>query len=795
MKLFLHYLYRRAIGLLGCCILCFHSFSQQSFSDEVVKNFEEYQASHFNEKIFVHTDKSFYLAGESMWFKLYCVDEFYFAPSVLSKIGYVELINNEGKAALRSKIDLSEGLGSGSFILPTYLQSGNYTLVAYTSWMRNFDPQFYYHQQVTIVNTLKPAFVKEQPTVNSSYVQFFPEGGNLVEGIMSKVAFKVVDRFGEPVDCKGSVMDKENKVVASFQSLRSGMGNFMFKPLKGDLYTAVVKLADTTITCKLPTAYTHGVVMQLENINEAQLQLTVTSNMEAGNEVVFMLAQSRNLVKDFQQKNFSNGTCIFMVDKSKLADGVSQLTIFNASRQPICERLFFKNPQLKLNIVTKIGQDNYQARKPVTISLELPNVANMPQRANMSMSVFMLDSLQGADYNDIQNYLYLSSELRGNINQPGFYFSNDKEAVDAADNLMLTQGWRRFKWENVLQNKKPFFQFLPEREGMIVNGKVIHKRSGIATQNVLAFLTVPGEHFQLSATNSTVDGSVVFNAKRFYSSGTIIVKAADSNCKVELVPAYADSFPLTVSAFQMPEKWKDQLLKRSIDMQADNAYLFEEKQQAYVLNSDTSVFYGKPDKRYYLDDYTRFITMEEVMREYVSSVRVKKDAQQFHYRVHNSLYDVFFDDDPLVLVDGLPVLNTNEVVAFDPLKIKKLEVMARKYYFQNFSTNGIVSYTTYKGDLAGFPLNEGEVVVEFDGLQQQREFYSPGYTDDNKRSSRLPDLRNVLYWEPEIKTGPNGNAQLTFYTSDVTGKFACVVQGITIDGLTGSSIITFTVVK
>ena len=76
--------------------------------------------------------------------------------------------------------------------------------------------------------------------------------------------------------------------------------------------------------------------------------------------------------------------------KSKLADGVSQLTIFNASRQPICERLFFKNPQLKLNIVTKIGQDNYQARKPVTISLELPNVANMPQRANMSMSVLCL---------------------------------------------------------------------------------------------------------------------------------------------------------------------------------------------------------------------------------------------------------------------------------------------------------------------------------------------------------------------------------------------------------------------
>ena len=107
-------------------------------------------------------------------------------------------------------------------------------------------------------------------------------------------------------------MDKENKVVASFQSLRSGMGNFMFKTtvLKGDLYTAVVKLADTTITCKLPTVYTHGVVMQLENINEAQLQLTVIPIWRLAMRWCFMLAQSRNLVKDFQQKTFSNGTCI-----------------------------------------------------------------------------------------------------------------------------------------------------------------------------------------------------------------------------------------------------------------------------------------------------------------------------------------------------------------------------------------------------------------------------------------------------------------------------------------------------
>lgn len=795
-KLFLsNCLERMTLCLLFSCIIFVHSFSQQNVDDELVKNFEAYQANHFNEKIFVHTDKSFYLPAESVWFKLYCVDEFSFAPSSLSKVAYVEIINKERKAILRAKIELADGVGNGSFILPTYLASGNYSIIAYTSWMKNFDPQFYYHQQITIVNTLKSAFTKELPPANNVDIQFFPEGGNLVEGITSKIAFKAVDQFGEPASCKGTITDKENNVVASFQSVKSGMGNFVLKPQKNETYTASVKIADTNFTCKLPSAYAQGFVMQLENSSDTQLRLTVSNDMTGNNDAVFMLAHSRNVVKDFQQKVFSNGTCVFVIDKNKLADGISQFTIFNASKQPVCERLFFKRPQTKLNIITKASQATYETRKAVTVSLNAIDGMNITQQADMSMSIFMLDSLQGGDYTDIRTYLYLSSELKGNIDSPDFYFQNTKEADDAADNLVLTQGWRRFKWEDVLQNKKPSFHFLPEHEGLLVNGRITHKRSGIAAENITAFLTVPGENFQFAVAGSKANGALTFNTKRFYSSGTIVLKTADSNYKVELTPAYADSFVARVSPFQMPEKWKEQLLLRSINMQADNAYLAEEKQQTYLLNNDTAAFYGKPDQRYYLDDYTRFITMEEVMREYVTSVHVKKDEQQFHYKVHNSVYDVFFEDDPLVLIDGLPVFNTNEIVELDPLKVKRLDVIARKYYFQNFTTNGIVSYTTYKGDLAGFPLNEGEVVVEFDGLQQQREFYAPVYSNGNERNSRLPDLRNVLYWAPEIKTGSNGNAQVTFYTSDVAGKFACVVQGITKEGLTGSSIITFNVVK
>lgn len=231
-------------------------------------------------------------------------------------------------------------------------------------------------------------------------------------------------------------------------------------------------------------------------------------------------------------------------------------------------------------------------------------------------------------------------------------------------------------------------------------------------------------------------------------------------------------------------------------MQADNSFLADEKQHAYsYAGEDTSLFYGKPDNRYYLDNYTRFTTMEEVMREYVVEVNVRKEANQFHYKVLDLLTKTYMNNDPLVLLDGMPVTDINRIIQFDPLKIKKLDVVARKYYFGNIVTDGIVSYTTYDGNLGDFPLKAGEVAVNFEGLQHEREFYSPVYNTDEQIKNHLPDVRNVLYWLPKIKTGADGKTNFNFYTSDISGKFACVIQGITAGGLAGSSIITFDVTK
>ena len=168
------------------------------------------------------------------------------------------------------------------------------------------------------------------------------------------------------------------------------------------------------------------------------------------------------------------------------------------------------------------------------------------------------------------------------------------------------------------------------------------------------------------------------------------------------------------------------------------------------MSFDTTLFFGKPSRQYYLDAYTRFPTMEEVMREYVKEVHVKKKDKNFRYEVFNEPYITYFNDDPLVLLDGVPVFNVNKIIDMDPLKIQKVDVVASKFFKGNQRFDGIVSYNTYNGDLDSYQLDPNSLVVEYDGLQLQREFYSPQYKTDEQLLSRKPDYRNVLYWSPDF---------------------------------------------
>ena len=150
-------------------------------------------------------------------------------------------------------------------------------------------------------------------------------------------------------------------------------------------------------------------------------------------------------------------------------------------------------------------------------------------------------------------------------------------------------------------------------------------------------------------------------------------------------------------------------------------------------------------------------------------------------------------DDPLVLVDGVPVFDMDKVMKLDPLKMSRLDVLARRYILGYNSFDGIASFTTYKGDLNGFELDPHAIVVDYEGIQLQRKFYAPEYETEQQLTSHLPDFRNLLFWEPEVKTKSDGKETLGFYTSDLPGKYAIVLQGINASGMSGSQVVFFDV--
>lgn len=626
---------------------------------------------------------------------------------------------------------------------------------------------------------------KETGAANS--IQFFPEGGNLVSGLTSKVAFKAVGKDGKGVAVRGAVLDQHNDTVARFKSLKFGMGSFLFTPAAGSSYKAIVWINGSQQTQNLPEINGQGYVMSLAD-NGAQLNVTVTGT--DGN--VFMFVHTRQELKAAESATISGGVVKFTINKRSLGDGISSITIFNSSRQPVCERLYFKRPAQKLFITAGTDQQQYGLRKKVNVNVSAKDQGGKTALADMSMAVYRIDSLQNIDHSNIFDYLWLGSDLKGSIESPDYYFSNvNAETDEAVDNLMLTQGWRRFEWKNALINKPAAFTYLPEYKGHIVTAKVINTLTNAPAPGIITYMGVPGKRVQVYVSQSDSAGHVLFSTKDFYGPGEVVIQTnemIDSTYRIDIASPFSEQYSNTaIPKFEFVNGMQDALQAHSLGVQVLNIYSANNIKKTYDPGADSTAFYGKPYKTYKLDDFTRFTTMEEDLREYVSEDNIVHSKGRFHIKVLNDRG--FLDSDPLVILDGVPVFDINKIFSVDPLKVNKLEVTRERYFYGPTADEGIFSFTTYKGDLGGVELNPKAVVIDYEGMQLRRKFYSPAYETDAQVKSRIPDFRNVLYWTP----GVNEEGKISFFTSDQAGKYVGVVQGLTNNGDAGSQYFTFDV--
>lgn len=751
-----------------------------------------HQRQALTEQLYLHLDRPAYAAGETLWLKAYAVDGTYHRPLAMSQVAYVEVLDAARQPVAQAKIALAQATGQGSLELPAELATGRYVVRAYTSWMKNAGPEFYFQCPITVVSTTTPVSAAATTTTpGPAYdVQFFAEGGQLVRGLPGRVAFKVTDRLGQSVAATGTVADASGATVATFQTLKFGLGSFPLTPTAaGAAYTATVRLpGGAVLSQKLPAVAEQGYSLLVADDSPRQLTVAVQAQQAQPGAPLRLLAHTGQQVTMAAEATLTNGRATFVVDKQQLRPGITHFTVFSG-RQPVAERLYFRRPTRGLAVRGSASAATYGPRSAVRLQV------SAPQAAALSMAVYRLDSLSAAAPADISSYLLLANDLKGYIEDAGYYF-RDSSAVarQAADNLMLTQGWRRFRWPEVLAGQAPATPFAPELNGYLLQGRV-RQASGAPAAGVPAYLSLPGRAFWFGTSVSQADGLVQFELPRTYGLRKLVLQpntVRDSTYQVELLSPYTAGGGWVAPGLPpLASRLAPALTERHVQLQAQR--VFPTAPRYLPVPADTVAFYGRADERYRLDDYTRFPSLEEVMREYVPGVLVRKRKDGFHFMVVDRPHHINLQENPLTLLDGLPIFDLNQLMAFDPLKIKTLDVMASRYFLGPQVYDGLVSYRTYKGDLGGYPLSTHALLEEYETLQVPREFYAPRYDTEAQQRSRLPDLRNLLYWNPTINLAGNKPQTLDFFTSDQAGRYLVVTQGLTPDGQLGSTSFSFEV--
>ena len=802
-------IYNSMVGLMAAFLLMisFQASGQKSELIFLQNSVENYTKNNLQEKLFVHTDKNFYVTNEICWFKIYNVDAIFNKPLNISKVAYLELIDNNGKAVWQEKIALKEGTGNGSILMPSVIATGNYTLRAYTNWMKNFNTSFFFEKKISILN---PSLTQENnytPTKESYSIQIFPEGGNLVAGQLSKVAFKITNQFGKGIQAKGYLLNEKGDTITQCNTSAigigsMGMGSFTFTPQTNQGYSLSLTTNDEKIiNQKLPNIFNKGYTLSLGNsATDASSTINISiAGLQLENTNVYLLVHARGIVSHTIAGQIINGSSSLSIDKNALNEGINIFTLFNQAKEPVCERLYFNYPKNVLETSLELESAVLAKRRKVNLQIAAKHGMNGFTAANASMAVYKIDSIQNLDDHTIQNYIWLNSELVGSIENPGAYFQNiNNNTLLAMDQLMLVNGYRRFKWENVLANATPSFKYLPELAGSIITGKMVQKGTNTAVKDITGFVSMPSKNTLFKAGISDENGHIQFEFPQLYNDGQLILQADSSKYyahKIEIDnPFYiSKNNSQLIEPIMLPKLNKEIIQQLNSNIEIQNHFKADYLNRFQAPSLDSNAFYYKPDYTYYLDLYARFTTMEEVIREFVTPMTLSKNRGRFQLAVYDDQNKRFFDKAPLVLLDGVPILNMDKFIEYDPLKIRKLEVVSRTYFLGNLAFNGIANFITYDGKMEGYELDPRATLIDYKGLQIQREFMAPVYENQAQIDSRSPDFRHLLHWSANINTSSKGKINTAFYTSDVPGKYAIVLQGISKQGQPLYKEITFIV--
>ncbi|MBR4996177.1 MAG: hypothetical protein IKY82_08980 [Alistipes sp.] len=445
------------------------------------------------EKVYLHLDNTSYYQGDKIWFQAYVVTSDYNKPTTLSRTLYVELLNAGGTIVNKQVLPIVDGRCNGDFHLNHLpFHSGFFEIRAYTKYMTNFGEDVIFSRIIPVFD--KPEqegnFIEKRMmrmrTKNGNYivkreweerndnvvVKFFPEGGNLVAGLQSQVAFEITDQGGAPLDIKGVVKSSNGETKAEMIPTHEGRGVFTYTPAQGD--KASVELNGKKYNFDLPKALEQGAVMQIDNISmrdSVKVSIAKSKNLET--ELMAAAVICGGKLFNFNILDFSeNDSFTFTFNKRRLPAGVARIVLTDPDGNIVADRMFFANKGKRGTITVESDKESYEPFDKVKLTLSTNDYAGRPMLSPISLSV--RDNKNEVEArNSILVDLLLMSEIKGYVHKPFYYFeSDDEEHRTALDQLLMVQGWRRYDWELWTGQKELDLKYMPE-QGIEVHGQIL----------------------------------------------------------------------------------------------------------------------------------------------------------------------------------------------------------------------------------------------------------------------------------------------------------------------------------
>ena len=753
------------------------------------------------EKIHLHTDRDIYVPGEKIWFKAYVTDAVTHRYPTDSRYVYVELIDMSDSLVNRVMIRPIDDLFHGYLSLPKQLPEGNYTLRAYTRYMENLGDDYFFKKNIGIrelpsrekvSSGVKQRDKKDRFGKDDFEVSFFPEGGNLPEGVLCKVAFKALNKSGYPEIISGEVVDETGAEITSATTFHAGMGMFGYVPKQGKRYFLNCRNGNGTEkrfelplpdprACSLTGAW-----------NNEKFQIGVQKGDHCPDIPRYLLVHCRGEILYFSAWDDEK---VLVFTEEQLPGGVVQFILFDGQMSPLSERLAFNKNKNETKVDFRTDKAIYEPREKVLSTLSLSDLDGNSLIGHLSVAITD-DKDFSVDFSTtIQASLLLSSELKGYIENPAWYLQDNVQSAIGLDYLMLTHGWRRYNIPEVVKGN-PEYPDIPYQISQELSGEVKSlPGSRPVTDGEVSVFAKPGI-FGIVTTDEK--GRFIFRDFEYPDSTDYYIEALSKrgSSQVEL-ELERKSFPGLIHAPQSRSTEVTTIKNEAID---ESFLLKAEKRSKYdndewmIHLSEVTVTASR------IEDEPRLLfPLNQGSDVTIRRAEFEKRTPKSIIEVLNGLTGLYYDPlagritirgargFPLLVVDGVPLSDEYFLEDIPVYDVESIDIFKgpSAVIFGTRGAHGVISITTRMGtNREDFVERKRFNHVSYTplGYQKPMEFYSPRYDTSAAKQSNIPDYRTTVFWKPDIVVSESGEASFEFYTADSPTTYSVVLEGLTTDG-------------